>query len=86
MGLAERIAEFTDLPKDILCGDTIIRIIAQKEVYVANHRGIIACDSCEMVFYTKNGKCKVSGANLQIKEISSDSIYFSGKIKSVEYL
>lgn len=86
MGLVERIAAFTDLPQDILCGETIVRIISQSEVDIAEHRGIISCSEEEMLFYTKSGKCRVSGKLLQIEEISCDSIVFKGKIKSVEFL
>lgn len=86
MGFVEKIAEFTDLPKDILCGETIVKIVSQSEVDIAGHRGIISCSEEEMLFYTKSGKCKVCGKLLQIDEISFDSIIFKGKIKSVEFL
>lgn len=52
-------------------------------IYVQGYKDILSFSEDEIVLKIKNGELKISGCNLNIKDLNINTITICGKIKSV---
>ena len=74
------------LPKDIMYGLAIVKIVGQSELYIENHRGIIEYNNDKIVIQTKSSKREIIGKNLLILRFSNDDMKINGNILEIKYL
>ena len=74
------------LPKDIMYGLAIVKIVGQSELYIENHRGIIEYNNDKIVIQTKSSKIEIIGKNLLIVRFSNDDMKINGNILEIKYL
>ena len=74
--LGNKIAEWSEVPKDVALGMPILTVTGQTELRLENYRGIAEyTDSC----------VKVGGRSLQVEYYTEDEMKVSGYIRTVEY-
>lgn len=80
-----RMANATNMPKDVILGVPILTITGQTEVYIENYRGIIEYTDVLVRVQTKIGQIKIVGRALQIDYYTNDEMKVNGRIISIEY-
>ena len=81
----EIIAEKFDLPRDILMDLPKITIIANSEISIEGHSGILLFTENEIQVSTKLGVVIIMGKNLEILYIGGSTITLKGVFENVLY-
>lgn len=84
-GIGERIAEFTEIPKDYIMNLPRITILGTKEVYVDNYKGLLEYSREIIRLATTNKIIIIKGTELIITRIVEDAVFVGGNIISVEF-
>lgn len=84
--IKHKISESLDLPKEIVMDIPNIKVIGDNEITIENHKGILEYSRELLRMNSVSGIIKISGQNLQIKEINQDDICINGQIFSIEFI
>lgn len=79
------VSDATGIPKDVLLGVPIIRMIGQEEFYLENYRGILEYTETMIRVQTKIGQIHLFGKNLEITYYTNDEMKVVGRIDLLEY-
>ena len=60
-------------------------IIGNQELVIENYKGVVEYSSTLIRINTGNSLLKITGRNLNIKEISSEDIKITGRFGSLEF-
>jgi len=82
--LAQIIAEYTELPEDIILNLPKVTLVGNIYAVVENHLGIIEYTDVKVRINTRIGEYIIHGKNLRIKAIYCDAIVVDGQINSIE--
>lgn len=85
LSLRNKIAEWSEIPKDVALGMPILTATGQTELYLENYRGIAEYTDSFVRVRTKSGQIKVSGRGLKIEYYTGDEMKMSGHIQTIEY-
>lgn len=80
-----RVSDATGIPKDVILGVPLIRMVGQEELYIENYRGILEYTDTFIRVQTKIGQIHLSGKQLEIIYYTSDEMKVVGHIESLEY-
>ena len=80
------LADFFELPKDIVLDLSRLTLIGNKQVYLENHKGIVEYEERRIRVRTKSGILVISGENLVIKNLYAAELYIEGDIESLEII
>ena len=83
--LTKVMAEFLEIPKDLILDLPKITIIGRNEVYLENHRGIIEYQPNRLRINLTRGFLEIEGSDLEIKALMADEISINGQVNSVKY-
>lgn len=83
--LQESIADFFELPKELLCNLPRITLIGDIQMLLENYGGIIEYNDQLLRLKIKEGEVVVTGKNLKIKNFLYNELLIEGNIISVEY-
>ncbi len=83
--IREKIAEITELPKDFVMNMPRVILFGNKEIEITNYKGILEYRQEMIRLMTNNGQIVITGDELFIKRLESDSIYIGGNILKVEF-
>ena len=83
--LTKVMAEFLEIPKDLILDLPKITIIGRNEVYLVNHRGIIEYLPNRLRINLTRGFLEIEGRDLEIKALMADEISIYGQVNSVRY-
>lgn len=83
--MKNRIAEFSELPKDVVMGMPVLTVTGQAEVCLENYSGIIEYTDVLIRIQTKSGQIRIVGKRLQIMYYTNDEMKVTGHIISIEY-
>jgi sporulation protein YqfC len=83
--LTKVMAEFLEIPKDLILDLPKITIIGRNEVYLENHRGIIEYLPNRLRINLTRGFLEIEGRDLEIKALMADEISIYGQVNSVRY-
>ncbi|MDD6484165.1 MAG: sporulation protein YqfC [Clostridiales bacterium] len=83
--ITEAAAGLWGVPKDVMMDTPHISLSADREVYVENHKGLVALDERRIVLASKAGEIVISGEKLGINRMTCEQILIEGFIKSVEF-
>ncbi|GCD09091.1 sporulation protein YqfC [Clostridium tagluense] len=81
----ETIANKLDLPRDILLDLPKITILADNEINIENHKGIVIFEEEEIKINSNVGPISIYGNSFKILFIGGNTITLSGNFKSVVY-
>lgn len=80
-----RVAEASNMPKDVVLGVPIVTIVGEFEINIENYRGIIEYTDTVIRVKVKNGQIKITGKGLQIDYYTNDDMRITGKTNKIEY-
>ena len=81
----ETIASKLELPRDILLELPKITILANNEINIENHKGVVIFEEEEIKINSNIGPISIYGKDLKILFIGGNTITLSGSFKSVVY-
>lgn len=81
----ENIADFFELPKEVLMNLPRVTLIGNIQLYLENYAGIIEYNQEILRLSIRGGEIVIRGSELVIKNFFSEEIYVEGKIHSIEY-
>ncbi|MBE5040069.1 YabP/YqfC family sporulation protein [Ructibacterium gallinarum] len=83
--LRERAADALDISKEVLLDTVLITCIGNREMTLENYKGIIEyTDTCIRV-KAKPNAVRVTGENLELRNISRELLYITGKISEIGF-
>ena len=71
------------LPKELF-GHFNVVLVSNNFLYIEGHKGILKLSQENMTFKVKNGVLVVLGKNMQMKELTQNTVSIIGKIDSFE--
>ena len=80
-----RAADLFDVPADVRGGLMHIEMTGNREVYIENHKGILALSETEVRLNTGNGSVKITGADIGVLAMNADEIRISGIIAGLSF-
>ena len=83
--LLEKTAKAFDLPGDVLAGMTCVKLVGREELYLQNHRGILAYGTEEI--HISGGKLvvRVRGTGLELRSMNPAELLITGQILSLDF-
>ncbi len=79
-------ADFLDIPKDLVLDLPKITLIGRNEFYLENHRGIIEYSLTMLRINLSRGFLEIQGNNLEIKHLLPDEMSVYGEIYAIKFL
>ncbi len=80
-----RIAEASELPKDVVMGQPVVTVLGRTEMNIENYRGIIEYTDVMIRIQTKIGQIRITGKNLRVDYYTNDDMKLTGQIEAIEY-
>lgn len=84
--LSKIMADFLEIPRDLVLDLPKVTIVGRNELYLENHRGIIEYSLTRTRINLSRGYLEIEGDNLEIKALLPDELSVWGEIKSVKYV
>lgn len=81
----ENLADFFELPKELLLNLPRMTLVGNIQFYLENYGGIIEYSAELLRLKIRGGEIIVRGRNLAIKHFIGDEIFIEGEISSLEF-
>lgn len=81
----QNVANFLDIPRDLMMDLPKIVMVGDVQVFIENHRGIVVYTPETVRVNTTLGELEVTGLDLSLKNILPDEILVEGRVKSVVF-
>jgi sporulation protein YqfC len=81
----EALANKLELPRDILLNLPKITILANSEINIENHKGVVIFEEDQIKINSNIGPITIYGKDFKILFIGGNTITLSGKFKSIVY-
>ncbi len=82
-GLKQQVADFLDLPGDIMLNLPKVSLLGNLQMVVENHRGILKFSPEAIHISINGGELIISGRELRLRSVFAEEIYVEGEIKSI---
>ncbi len=82
--ILEKTARALDLPADALAGLPRVELVGDREVWVENHRGILAYGEEEILVSGGNFVIKLLGQGMKLRAMTGWELLVTGTITSIE--
>lgn len=79
------VSDAANIPKDVILGIPIIRLIGKEEFYIENYRGILEYTNELIRIQTKIGQIHLIGKKLEIIYYTNDEMKVTGFIQQLEF-
>jgi len=76
-------ADFLEIPRDLVLDIPKVTIIGRNELYLENHRGIIEYRLDLLRINLSRGFIEINGNDLEIKTLMPEELLITGEIDSV---
>ncbi len=83
MGIKEKLAEKSGLPKEIVLNYPKLTLIGENELDVENYKGIIEYSQDKIRLNTFLYVLKIEGEGLELKYVTDECISIKGKITAI---
>ena len=83
--LKSRVSDAANIPKDVILGVPLVRMVGQEELYIENYRGILEYTDTLIRVQTKIGQIHLFGKKLEIIYYTNDEMKVVGHIESLKY-
>lgn len=80
-----KIAEASELPKDVVMGQPVVTVLGRMELNIENYRGIIEYTDVLIRIQTKAGQIRITGKDLRVEYYTNDDMKLTGRIEAIEY-
>lgn len=80
------LADFFELPRDIVLDLSRLTLIGNRQLYLENHKGIVEYDEHKIRVRTNSGTLVITGENLVIRNLYAAELYVEGDIDSLEII
>jgi sporulation protein YqfC len=84
--LSKAMADFLEIPKDLVMDIPKVTLIGRNELYLENHRGIIEYSLTRVRINLSRGYIEIEGEDMEIKALLPEELSLYGQIKSIKYL
>ncbi len=85
ISLKEKLADSVDMSKEIILDSAKIVFIGHREVTVENYKSIIEYTDSKIILDAKPSRLTFEGSNLEVKTITQEFLYITGKISKLEF-
>ncbi len=79
------LADFLEIPRDLLLDIPKLTLMGRNELYLENHRGIILYNTHLLQINLGRGFVEIEGQDLEIKSLLPEELYVVGEIHTVRY-
>lgn len=79
------ISDMFELPREVIMDLPRLTLAGNVQVYLENHRGVIAYNEALVRIGVSNGEIIIRGQELQIKNLAAEELLIKGLIEGVEY-
>lgn len=79
------IADFFELPQEIILDLPRITLVGNMQLYIENHRGVISYDENEVRLSVNKGEVIIRGEGLQIENLLEEELLIKGALESLSY-
>ncbi|MBO5453458.1 MAG: sporulation protein YqfC [Clostridia bacterium] len=86
MGIKEKLAEKSGMPREIVLNYPKLTLIGNNELEIENYKGIIEYSDTLIRLNTYLFMFRIEGSELEISSVTTDFISVRGKIKGIEML
>lgn len=83
--ISKAMADFLEIPRDLVLDLPILTMIGREELYLENHRGIIEFSSQRIRINLSRGFLELQGDRLEIKALMPDEMKITGEIRNIKY-
>jgi len=84
--IRQAMAEFLDIPKDLVLDLPKVTIVGRTELYIENHRGIIEYNLNRLRVNLSRGFLEIEGIDMEIRALMADEMKVTGEILTVKYM
>ncbi|MGI6615273.1 MAG: sporulation protein YqfC [Dethiobacteria bacterium] len=84
-GFKEVIADFFELPQEIILDLPRITLVGNMQLYIENHRGVISYNQNEVRLSVNKGEVIIRGEGLQIENLLEEELLIKGALESLSY-
>lgn len=81
----EIVADFFELPHEVLLDLPRVTLVGNVQLYIENHRGVISYDENQVRLSVNNGEIIIRGERLQIKNLLEEELLIKGVIGGLTY-
>lgn len=79
------IADFFELPQEIILDLPRITLVGNMQLYIENHRGVISYNQNEVRLSVNKGEVIIRGEGLQIENLLEEELLIKGALESLSY-
>lgn len=83
--LKHRVSDAVNIPKDVILGVPLFRLIGREEFYIENYRGILEYTDTLIRIQTKIGQVHLTGHKMEILYYTNDEMKVIGSIDKLEF-
>lgn len=83
--LKNRVSDAVSIPKDVIMGVPLFRLIGREEFYIENYRGILEYTDTLIRIQTKIGEVQLVGHKMEIVYYTNDEMKVVGWIDKLEF-
>ena len=80
-----RMADASNLPKDVVLGVPILTLTGHYEVNIENYRGILEYTEQLIRINVRSGQIRITGKSLEINYYTTTDMKITGKVEKIEY-
>ena len=82
--IEDYLANFFDLPRDIVLDLSRLTLVGDRQLYLENHKGIVEYGNQTIKVRTNSGLLIIKGEDLVIRNLYAAELYVEGEIDSLE--
>jgi len=79
-------ADFLEIPRDLVLNLPKLTVVGAREVFVENHRGIMEYQEDRIRINLARGYLEITGSELEIKAILPDEMSIIGLVRSINFV
>lgn len=84
--LREKIADSIDISKEVILDTVLLTMIGEREMTVENYKSIITYTDTKIKLKAKPYPVEIIGTGLEIRSLTRELLYITGRIRSFSYL
>lgn len=84
-GFKAIISDLFELPREVVLDLPRLTMVGNVQIYLENHRGVIAYDENQIRIGVNNGEIIIRGSNLQIKNLIAEELLIKGIVEGLDY-
>lgn len=84
--ISKAMADFLEIPKDLVLDLPKVTVIGQNELYLENHKGIIEYSLNRLRVNLSRGFLEIEGKDLEISILMPEEMKIIGEISVIKYV